>query len=98
MATIKFAKEGKEIMAADGANLRLKAIENQVDIYKLVAKVMNCGGNGQCGTCVVEVTEGMTNLSPRTAAEERHLKKKPETYRLACQTKVVGDVTVQTKP
>lgn len=98
MATIRFVNEGKEVIASDGANLRQKALENQIDLYKLLAKVTNCGGVGQCGTCVVEVTEGAERLSPRTAAEERHLKRKPDHYRLACQTKVSGEVSVKTKP
>jgi ferredoxin len=95
---IKFVKEDKEVFAADGANLRLKALENQIDLYTLVGKMMNCGGYGQCGTCIVEITEGMENLSPRTDAENRKLKKKPDTYRLACQTLVHGSVSVATKP
>ncbi|WP_416676909.1 2Fe-2S iron-sulfur cluster-binding protein [Egbenema bharatensis] len=95
---MKFVKEGKEVFAADGANLRLKALENQIDLYTLVGKMMNCGGYGQCGTCIVEVTEGMDNLSPRTDAENRKLKKKPDNYRLACQTLVHGPVSVVTKP
>lgn len=82
----------------DGSILRQKALENQIDLYKLMAKVTNCGGVGQCGTCVVEILEGMDRLSPRTAAEDRHLKRKPDSFRLACQTKVNGDVVVKTKP
>ncbi len=97
-ASIKFIKEGKEVFATDGANLRLKAMENQVDLYTLKGKLMNCGGYGQCGTCVVEVVEGMENLSPRTEFESRKLKKKPENYRLACQSLVHGPVSVNTKP
>jgi ferredoxin len=98
MATIRFVNEGKDVIAADGANLRQKALENQIDLYKLLAKVTNCGGVGQCGTCVVEVIAGGDQLSPRTSAEERHLKRKPDTYRLACQTKVNGEVSIKTKP
>ena len=98
MTTIHFVNENKDVVAAEGANLRLKALEAQIDVYKLVAKVMNCGGVGQCGTCVMEVVEGSQNLSPRTTAEEKHLRKKPATYRLACQTKVLGDISVKTKP
>ncbi len=98
MATIRFVNENQETFVADGANLRLKALENQIDLYKMMAKLMNCGGNGQCGTCVVEITEGSENLSPRTEAENRKLKRKPDNYRLACQTKVLGDVSVKTKP
>jgi ferredoxin len=97
-ASIKFIKEDKEVVAAQGANLRLKAIENQVDLYTLGGKLMNCGGYGQCGTCIIEVVEGMEDLSPRTAFEERKLKKKPASYRLACQALVNGAVSVKTKP
>lgn len=98
MGNIKFVKENKEIIAADGANLRQKALENGIDIYKLWGKMMNCGGYGQCGTCIVEIIEGQENLSPSTQAENRFLKKKPANYRLACQTVVNGPVSVVTKP
>ncbi len=98
MGNINFVKENKEVIAANGANLRLKAMENGIDIYKTWGKMMNCGGYGQCGTCIVEIAEGMDNLSPRTEAEQRLLKKKPENYRLACQTLVHGAVSVVTKP
>ena len=98
MATIKFINENKEATVADGANLRVKAVENGIDIYKLVGKMVNCGGIGQCGTCIVQIAEGMENLSPRTEFEQRKLKRKPETYRLACQTLVNGSVDVITKP
>jgi len=98
MANINFVNENREVIAADGANLRLKALENQVDLYTFKGKLMNCGGYGQCGTCIVEVVEGMDNLSPKTQVEERILKKKPDSYRLACQTTVNGPVSVKTKP
>lgn len=90
MGNIKFVKEDKEVVAADGANLRLKAMQNGIDIYTLFGKMTNCGGYGQCGTCIVEITEGIDNLSPRTDVENRKLKKKPANYRLACQTLVNG--------
>ncbi|MGF1498576.1 MAG: 2Fe-2S iron-sulfur cluster-binding protein [Elainellaceae cyanobacterium] len=98
MTNVKFVSEEKDIVVANGANLRLKALENGIDLYTFTGKLMNCGGYGQCGTCIVEVVEGMENLSPRTEVENRKLKKKPETYRLACQTTVNGPVAVQTKP
>jgi ferredoxin len=98
MAVIKFVNENREVIAADGANLRFKALENNIDIYTLVGKLMNCGGYGQCGTCVVEVVEGEEYLSPKTDVEKRKLKKKPDSYRLACQTLVNGPVSIKTKP
>ena len=98
MPTINFANEDKSVTVAEGTNLRRAALENGIDLYKLVAKMMNCGGAGQCGTCIVNVTEGADRLSERTTPEQRKLKRKPDTYRLACQTKVMGDITVKTKP
>ncbi|MEM7757705.1 MAG: 2Fe-2S iron-sulfur cluster-binding protein [Cyanobacteria bacterium P01_A01_bin.40] len=98
MTTITFAKENKEVIAAQGSNLREKALQNRVDIYTLGGKLRNCGGYGQCATCIVEVTEGMENLSPKTDFEKRRLKRKPDNYRLACQTLVNGSVTIMTKP
>ncbi len=98
MANIKFIKENKEVVAADGANLREKALQNRIDLYTLKGKLTNCGGYGQCGTCIVEIVEGMDNLSERTDFEKRKLNRKPASYRLACQTLVNGPVSVKTKP
>ena len=98
MVRIKFVNEEKEVEAAVGANLRFKAQENNIDIYSFMAKLMQCGGYGQCGTCVVDIVEGANNLSPRTAAEEKMLRKRPSTCRLACQATVQGPISVVTKP
>jgi ferredoxin len=96
--TITFIKENKEAVVAQGANLREKAVQNGIDLYTLKGKLMNCGGYGQCGTCVVEITEGLENLSPRTDFENKVLRGKPDSFRLACQTLVNGPVKVKTKP
>ncbi|KAH7430823.1 hypothetical protein KP509_08G016600 [Ceratopteris richardii] len=72
--------------------LRTIMNEQKLELYGLYGKMMNCGGGGSCGTCIVEVLEGSDLLSERTGAEERYLKKKPTTWRLACQT-IVGDKT-----
>ncbi len=98
MANITFVKEEKEVIAADGANLREKALQNDIDLYSFKGKLINCGGYGQCGTCIVEVVEGLENLSDKTDFEKRKLRKRPENYRLACQTLVNGPVSIKTKP
>ena len=98
MSTIVFAKEDKTVLVTGGENLRDKALQNGIDLYTFKGKLTNCGGYGQCGTCMVEITEGMENLSPKTSFEEKKLRKKPSSYRLACQTLVNGSVTVRTKP
>ncbi|KAL2649801.1 hypothetical protein R1flu_017929 [Riccia fluitans] len=71
-------------------NLRKFMIENKLELYGLYGKVMNCGGGGSCGTCMVDILEGQELLSERTNAELKYLKKKPESWRLACQT-IIGD-------
>ncbi|MBW4575616.1 MAG: (2Fe-2S)-binding protein [Aphanothece sp. CMT-3BRIN-NPC111] len=98
MTNINFVNENQEVIVANGANLREKALQNGIQLYTFRGKLMNCGGYGQCGTCIVEIVQGMENLSPRTDVENKKLKKKPETYRLACQTLVNGAVSVKTKP
>jgi len=98
MACIKFIKENKEIEASLGSNLRFKAQENNIDIYTFMGKLTQCGGYGQCGTCVVDIVEGAENLSPRTAVEEKMLRKRPSSCRLACQTTIQGSASVVTKP
>ncbi|KAL3330056.1 hypothetical protein AABB24_034088 [Solanum stoloniferum] len=70
---------------------------------KGLGKVMNCGGSGSCGTCIVEIIQGNDVLNERTNTELRYLKKKPESWRLACQTivgnkKNSGKVVVQRFP
>jgi ferredoxin len=98
VGSIQFLNEDKEVITMSDTNLRLKAIESGVDIYKGMTKLLNCRGNGKCGNCIVEVVAGEENLSPRTSVEEQKLKKKPANYRLACQTFVNGNVAVKTKP
>jgi len=63
MANIKFVKQDQEVIAADGANLRLKAIQMVLNSITFRGKMM-VWGYGQCGTCIVEVVEGLENLSP----------------------------------
>ena len=48
IATIKFSKENQSFTVASGANLRQKAVENQIDLYTFKGKITNCGGIGQC--------------------------------------------------
>jgi ferredoxin len=70
--------------------LRNIILDNKLELYGLYGKVMNCGGGGSCGTCIVEILEGKELLNERTDAEYKYLKKKPEGWRLSCQT-IVGD-------
>lgn len=64
--------------------------DNKIELYAAYGKVMNCGGGGSCGTCIVEILDGRELLNDRTDTENKYLKKKPESWRLACQT-IVGN-------
>lgn len=88
-----------------GEQLRTAMMADKVDLYTTWGKVWSCGGAGQCGTCIVDVVAASDGcLSARSETEEKKLKGKPASWRLACQT-FVGDgetpgqaVTIATKP
>lgn len=56
-----------------------------------------CGGNARCSTCRVYVVEGLNNCLPRNEKEKILAEKVefPENIRLACQTKIRGDITIR---
>lgn len=93
MPTIHF--RGRDIECEAGAGLRdaLKAAGETP--HNGLADTLNCRGSAACGTCAVAV-EG--DVSEPTAREERRLSFPPHDadsgLRLACQTEVLGDVTV----
>ncbi len=104
MPTITFTSEKKEIQVPAGANLRTEALRAGVQLYPGVHKILNCHGLGQCGSCRVLITKGMENTSRKGLLETGRLAVSlaaignEKTMRLACQTKVNGDITVETKP
>mgnify|MGYP002636316816 CR=1 FL=1 len=104
MPTITFASEKKEIQVPAGANLRAEALRAGVQLYPGVHRFLNCHGLGQCGSCRVLITKGMENVSRKGLLESARLAVSlayignEQKMRLACQTKVNGDITVETKP
>lgn len=104
MPTITFSGEKKEIQVPAGANLRKEALRAGVDLYPGVHRVLNCHGFGQCGSCRVLITKGMENTSRKGFMESGRLAVSlayignEKEMRLACQTRVNGDITVVTKP
>jgi ferredoxin len=93
MPTVRFA--GRSIECPHGANLRVVLLRARLPLYTRVARAIHCRGNGTCGTCAVRVEGPVTDP---TAAELRRLRFPPHHadsgLRLACQTNVLGDVTV----
>jgi len=105
MPLITLQTEGKTIEAPAGANLRKVLLQNGVSPYTGVDRLLNCMGNGLCGTCRVEVADGK-GVSPMTPMEETALvglfplygRSIPKNVRLSCRATVTGDVSLRTHP
>lgn len=105
MPKITFVTEKQEIEVPAGSNLRTEALKANIGLYPGLTKYLNCHGFGSCGTCKVLVKKGMENVSPMGTWEKIRLALMPfatigheNEMRLACQTTVNGDCTIETKP
>lgn len=91
----KVTAQGKTFDCEMDANLRQVLIEHDVALYNGNANLINCRGIGSCGTCAVMIDgevsttnwkdRGRRSLPPHNPARP---------LRLACQTRVLGDITV----
>lgn len=91
----------------DGKIIQLKCLKGQplrevlmgakVNVYGDRAKLTNCGGGGQCGTCAVLV-EDAEDWVARSDFEGLRLKKYPASARLSCNTAIEGDCTIVISP
>ena len=86
---------GKTVKCVFGANLRKVLLENGIDLYNGRSHLINCRGLGSCGTCAVEVDGVVSPANWKDKARRRFAPHSGEkNRRLACQTKVLGDVRV----
>lgn len=104
MPHVTFVKEKKTVEVPDGANLRKEARKAGIEVYPGIHKTLNCHGFGLCYSCRMYIKKGAENVSkqgiwekvnpfgffPRLGHEDE--------LRLACQTKVYGDIEVETQP
>lgn len=106
MPLVNFVNEKKQVQVPVGANLRKAAMEAGVQLYQGPDKYLNCHGLGTCGSCCLLVNKGWENASPMGWWERLRLRMSlmfldpayEDRRRLACQTKVNGDMEVQTRP
>jgi len=111
MPSVKFVNEKKTIEIPQGSNLRKQALKNGVELYWGPHRVFNCRGFGNCGSCKVLVKKDDPNVSRPGLWERLRIMLGPITFltkmshedegkelRLACQTKVNGDVDIETLP
>jgi uncharacterized 2Fe-2S/4Fe-4S cluster protein (DUF4445 family) len=91
MPSVTFQPQGARVECADGDTVF--AVGRGAGIEIATA----CVGKATCGLCRVKILAGEEALSPFIAAERKHL---GNVYfitkmRLACQTRVSGDVVVE---
>lgn len=91
MATVRY--EGLDATVAARPTESILDVSLRNNIHHLHI----CGGNGRCSTCRVRVLNGLEHCSERNDTE-RDISEKmalASDVRLACQTRVSGDVTVR---
>jgi ferredoxin len=108
MPTVTFRET--EIECASGAVLRDVLLEAGLSPHNGAAGALNCRGHGSCGTCAVGIRadsdasdEGSESpVSDSEGIERVRLSVPPHDsdtgLRLACQTRVYGDITVKKYP
>ncbi|NVM01698.1 MAG: DUF4445 domain-containing protein [Candidatus Helarchaeota archaeon] len=85
-----FQPEGKRLKVKDGQTILEAALAGGVDLVSI------CGGAGSCGKCKI-IMEESVSINSITNEETKLLLKKElnQGIRLACQTKVHGDIIVK---
>ncbi len=109
MPRVRFSREGVEVEVAEGTTLRNAAKAAGAAVHSGIFKIDNCHGRGICGECRLYVLAGADRLSdegwferhagrPRGQREQVRRGNDPELdERLACKTKVHGDISVWTR-
>lgn len=87
-----------KLQAPPGVNIRELLVENEINVYQSVTRWTNCKGKQLCGTCIVNITEGLGNTNWKSMDEGSTLRANPESYRLSCVAFAYEDVTVETFP
>jgi ferredoxin len=98
MPNVTLVREGRTLEVAEGGNLREALLAAGVEVYRVPDDIVNCRGNGLCGTCLVEV-EPADALNPHTFREKAKVwQYEGRPMRLSCQTRVYADCRVLTRP
>lgn len=93
MPTVSF--QGQTFNCEQGANLRKVLLEQKLELHNGNSKYINCRGLGSCGTCAVEIIGDVSEANWRDRTRRSLPPHNPEqNRRLACQTKVLGDIEV----
>jgi ferredoxin len=108
-ARVRFSHEGLEVTVPLGTTLREAARKAGAELYSGLFKVDNCHGHGRCGECRTVILAGLDRLGRETKKERKAGRPRGRREnvrrgndpamdeRLACQTVIVGDVSVWTR-
>lgn len=94
MPTVRF--RGRELDCTAGAVLRDVLLAADETPHNGGSRALNCRGHGSCGTCAVSVVGAVSDPTRRERLRLRVPPHDPDSgLRLACQTRVLGDVRVE---
>ena len=96
MPTVYFETENRKVEVPEGTTLRKAAKKAGVSVYGSVNKILNCRGFGLCGTDRILASPNEC-INKQTFFEKLAVGENAK-VRLACQTKITGDVVVNTAP
>jgi len=91
MPSIIFLPDNKKILTKENETILEVAQQSNIPLTHV------CKGNARCSTCRIQIVEGIENVSPRTELEEDIAVQMDfsSDIRLACQSKIIGDMTVR---
>eukprot|EP00980_Cylindrotheca_fusiformis_P025853 scaffold14741_cov135-Cylindrotheca_fusiformis.AAC.3 len=87
-----------KLKAEAGTNIRQLLVDNGVNVYQSLTRFTNCKGKQLCGTCIVDIKDGLENTNWKSMDEASTLRDNPDSYRLSCIAFAYGDITVETLP
>jgi 2Fe-2S ferredoxin len=92
MPTIHFRKNLPNLQVEVGANLMQSLLAAGLPVAS------SCNGDGVCSKCRITILQGHENISPIGALEQtlRDRNRIPREQRIACQSQVLGNITVDT--
>ncbi len=91
MPELSYLPDQKRVECRDGDTILQSSLRAQIP------HAHACGGNARCSTCRVSIQEGLEHCAPRNEAEQEMAERLhfAPCMRLACQTRVTGDVQIR---
>lgn len=89
---VRYVCENRVVeVPAPGSTILDISIANKIPHFR------ECGGHARCTTCRVRLLDGLQHVSPRSPVEVKVAQERgwDASTRLACQTRVHGDVTLE---